>query len=213
LQVRFGVYLAAVYSDMGSNDRAQQVLREAGEIADEDTTSPPVRVSLFWGLASQAWDAADSDGALAYIRRAIGLLESSEDTYNLALAHLLAAQMTSLDGRVDEAGRHLERADRLFLLGADQSDVGILRAEQAIHAAALEQAEEAMARATGCIEGAGQHVTAYIDRGPVVECIVRRGLSGDFDKVLVGRKPGLHFVADLSDTLRRKPGVPIEVVT
>ncbi|HET9471659.1 MAG TPA: helix-turn-helix domain-containing protein [Usitatibacter sp.] len=148
LQVRFGVYLAAVYSDMGSNDRARRVLMEAGEIADEHTTSPPVRVSLYWGLASQAWDAADSDGALAYIRRAIGLLESSEDSYNLALAHLLAAQMTSLDGRYDEAGRNLERAERLFLLGADQSDLGILRAEQAIHAAALERAEEAMARAT-----------------------------------------------------------------
>ena len=74
-------------------------------------------------------------------------------------------------------------------------------------------AEEAMARATGSIEGAGQRVTAYIDRGPVVECIVRRGLSGDFDKVLVGRKPGLRYVPDLSDTLRRKPGVPVEVVT
>jgi transcriptional regulator with XRE-family HTH domain len=148
LQVRFCVYLAAVYSDMGSTDRAQRVLMEAGEIADERTTSPPVRVSLFWGLASQAWDAADSDGALAYIRRAIGLLESSEDTYNLALAHLLAAQMLNLDGRYDEAGRHLERADRLFLLGADRSDLGILRAEQAIHAAALERAEDAMARAT-----------------------------------------------------------------
>jgi transcriptional regulator with XRE-family HTH domain len=148
LQVRFGVYLAAFYSEMGSTDRAQQVLREADEIADEDTTSPPVRVSLYWGLATQAWDAADSDGALAYIRRAIGLLESSEDTYNLALAHLLAGQMTSLDGRHDEAGRHLERAERLFLLGADQSDLGILRAEQAIHAAALQRADEAMARAT-----------------------------------------------------------------
>jgi nucleotide-binding universal stress UspA family protein len=74
-------------------------------------------------------------------------------------------------------------------------------------------AEEAMARATGCIEEAGLRVTPYIDRGPVVESIVRRGLSGDFDVVLVGRKPGPRYVADLSDTLRRKPDLPVEVVT
>jgi transcriptional regulator with XRE-family HTH domain len=149
LRVRFSVYLATAYSELGSSDRARRVLTEASEEADDEAaTAPPVRVSLYWGLATEAWDAADSDGALAYIRRAIGLLESSEDTYSLALAHLLASQMMNLDGRFDEAGRHLERAERLFLLGADQSDLGILRAEQAIRAAALGAADEAMARAT-----------------------------------------------------------------
>ena len=65
----------------------------------------------------------------------------------MALAHLCAAQMLNLDGRFAEAGRHLARADRLFLLGADQSDLGILRAEQAIRAAALEEDEQATALA------------------------------------------------------------------
>ena len=147
LHVRFSVYLATAYSELGSADRARQVLAEASEKADEDTTSPPVRVSLYWAMSTEAWEVADSDAALTYIRRAIGLLESSEDTYNLALAHLCAAQMSNLDGRFAEAGRHLARADRLFLLGADQSDLGILRAEQAIRAAALEEDEQAMALA------------------------------------------------------------------
>jgi tetratricopeptide (TPR) repeat protein len=82
------------------------------------------------------------------IRRAIGLLEASEDSYHLALAHGRAAQLLNLDGRFEEAGRHLEHADRLFPLGADRSDLGVLRAEQAIRAAALGHAKEAMARAT-----------------------------------------------------------------
>jgi tetratricopeptide (TPR) repeat protein len=76
------------------------------------------------------------------------LLEASEDTYHLALANLRAAQLLNLDGRAEEAGPHLERAERLFLLGADQSDLGVLHAEQAIRAAALDDAEEAMAHAT-----------------------------------------------------------------
>jgi nucleotide-binding universal stress UspA family protein len=74
-------------------------------------------------------------------------------------------------------------------------------------------ANEVMSRAAERIECAGQQVTRYIDRGPVVECIVGRGLSGHFDIVLIGRKPGPRYVADLSDTLRRKPGLPVEVVT
>ena len=74
-------------------------------------------------------------------------------------------------------------------------------------------AHEVMERATEHVERAGQRLTPLIDEGPVVDCIVQRGLSGDFDVVLVGRKPGPRFVADLSDTLRRKPGLPVEVVT
>lgn len=148
LQVRFGLYLATAYSELGSADRAQRALLEASESADEHTTSPPVRVTLYWGLSIQAWHSANSEAALAYIRRAIGLLESSEDSYNLALAHLRAGQLLNLDARFDESGRHLDRADRLFLLGADQSDLGLLRAEQAIRAGALEDREQAMAWAT-----------------------------------------------------------------
>jgi transcriptional regulator with XRE-family HTH domain len=147
LQVRFGVYAATAYSELGRADQARTALEEASRKADE-SASPQVRINLYWGMSIEAWRAADSEGALAYIRRAIGLLEASEDTYHLALANLRAAQLLNLDGRSEEAGRHLERADRLFLLGADQSDLGILRAEQAIHAAALKDADEAMARAT-----------------------------------------------------------------
>jgi hypothetical protein len=70
-----------------------------------------------------------------------------------------------------------------------------------------------MDRVVERVESAGQRVKPLIDEGPIVESIVRRGLSGDFDVVLVARKPGPHYVTDLSDTLRRKPGLPIEVVT
>lgn len=74
-------------------------------------------------------------------------------------------------------------------------------------------AQEVMERAADRVEGAGQRLLPLIDEGPIVDCIVQRGLSGDFDLVLVGRKPGTRYVTDLSDTLRRKPGLPVEVVT
>lgn len=148
LHIRFAVYLAAAYSEVGEPTLARHALEEAHEKAQHESASPQIRINLYWASARAAWLEADSEGALVHIHRAIGLLETTEDTYNLALAHLLCAQLLNLDERSDEAGQHLERAERLFVLGAEESDLGVLRAEQAKRAAALADAKEAMARAT-----------------------------------------------------------------
>jgi tetratricopeptide (TPR) repeat protein len=63
--------------------------------------------------------------------RAIGLLEASDDTLQLARAHLTSGQICNLDGRLTDARLHLTQADRLLALGGDVDDIGILRAEQA----------------------------------------------------------------------------------
>jgi transcriptional regulator with XRE-family HTH domain len=147
LHIRFAVYLAAAYSEIGDPTLARHALEEAHEKAQHESASPQIRINLYWASARAAWLEADSEGALVHIHRAIGLLETTEDTYNLALAHLLCAQLLNLDGRSRQAGRHLEQAERLFVLGAEESDLGVLRAEQAKRAAALGDAEEALARA------------------------------------------------------------------
>lgn len=74
-------------------------------------------------------------------------------------------------------------------------------------------AEEVMASALERAEDAGQQLRPLILEGPPVDVIVDQGRSGDFEVVLVARKPGPRYVADLSDTLLRKPGVPLDVVT
>jgi transcriptional regulator with XRE-family HTH domain len=143
LQVRFGVYLASAYSALGEMEAARRTLDEASQRAD-DAAASEARIDLYWAMAREAWMQADSDAALDYIHRAIGLLESSEDSYNLALAHLLAAQMLGLDSRGDEAERHLQRAERLLVLRGDNSDLGLLRAEQAKRAAASGRGQDAV---------------------------------------------------------------------
>jgi transcriptional regulator with XRE-family HTH domain len=147
LQVRFGVYLACAYSELGASDRARAALAEASETAENGSADPQTKIDLYWTAAREAWFEADSHGAFSAIHRAIGILETTEDTYKLARAHLLAAQLMNLDGRGAEAGLHLERAERLLVLGAEDSDLGVLRAEQARRAAQLEDGKEAMARA------------------------------------------------------------------
>jgi transcriptional regulator with XRE-family HTH domain len=144
LQVRYAVYLATACGEAGDMTGAQQALADANEAAKDEPASAQIRINLYWANAREAWFEADSEGALIHIHRAIGLLETTEDTYHLALAHLLCAQLLSLDGRGDEAARHLDRAERLFVLGADDSDLGVLRAEQAKLAALRNDADAAM---------------------------------------------------------------------
>lgn len=48
-----------------------------------------MRINLLWAMAREAWVEADSEAALDLMRRAIGLLESSEDSYNLARRRVL----------------------------------------------------------------------------------------------------------------------------
>jgi transcriptional regulator with XRE-family HTH domain len=155
LQVRYRTFLGETFSALGQLDRARDLLAEAVERA-EGYTLPSARVALYWSHARVAWMQADSDAALDYVARAIGLLDASDDTMQLARAHLLSAQISNLDGRPTEAGRHLAQADRLLALGSDSDDIGILRAEQAKHAAKNGQPRRALAlarEAVSALEG------------------------------------------------------------
>jgi tetratricopeptide (TPR) repeat protein len=95
-----------------------------------------------------AWNEGDSETALWLMRRTIGLLEAGEDALQLARAHMVAGRMLNLDEQHDEADDHLERAEAMFTLGADSSDLGILRAEQAKIVAARGDSEQALVFAT-----------------------------------------------------------------
>jgi tetratricopeptide (TPR) repeat protein len=151
LQIRYRTFLGATHSAVGQLDRAREYLAEAVELSQGHSLTS-ARVVLYWSLARVAWMQADSDAALGYIGRAIGLLEASDDTLQLARAHLLSAQMCSLDGRLEEATPHLLQADRLLALGADEDDLGLLRAEQAKHEAKLGEPARALALAREAVE-------------------------------------------------------------
>jgi transcriptional regulator with XRE-family HTH domain len=144
LAVRFLTYLALARSSVGDLTGAREALNEATARADRAAVPQP-RIALFWALAISAWNEERSESAREYVQRAIGLLESTEDTLQLARAHVFCAQLLTLDGDMDEADIHLAAADRLLGLGADDTDIGLLRAEQAKVAAARGDAETALA--------------------------------------------------------------------
>jgi transcriptional regulator with XRE-family HTH domain len=145
LMIRFISYVSWAYSEHGQPDRAHEALDEATRLAESEDVLPSVRVMVLWELARHASDEGDPVAALAHTRKAIALLEATEDTFQLARAHLLCAQLLSLDRNPDAAAFHLTRAEPLLEEGgAERSELGVLRAEQAKQAAYRGEPERAL---------------------------------------------------------------------
>ncbi len=144
-RVRFATYLSYAIADTGDLDRAQRVLHSVLDDAEivGDVYS---RIRLYWSLARLA-GLQNGPEALDYARRAIALLEVTEDTVHLGQAHLLCAVVLMARGEVADAGPHLGKAEQLFALHAEPHDLASLRNEQAKHAARTGRFDEAVVHA------------------------------------------------------------------
>jgi tetratricopeptide (TPR) repeat protein len=153
-RIRFATHLSYALSNLGRFLEARELLSDLatdpGGVLD-----PYSRIRLYWSLARLATMEGHAQAGLRHLRRAIALLESTEDTLHLARAHLLCSQILLLDGQPEPAGPHLEQAERLFELGGDAVDLGAVRAQQGKRAAQLRDADEAITRANESLELAG----------------------------------------------------------
>jgi tetratricopeptide (TPR) repeat protein len=146
VEIRYATFLSYALTDAGDYDQAASVVREALSRAD-DRTDPYTRVRLYWALGRLNIVEGRSADALEYIRDAIALLRTTDDTLNLARAFLLAAGAELRSGAADDARHHLEQAELLLGAHADATDLGMLRAGQS-HLAALDgDADSAVERA------------------------------------------------------------------
>ena len=126
LIVRYATFLSYALTDGGEYERASEVVRDAlkraGESADGYT-----RVRLYWSLARVAAVEGRSGEALTQIRKAIALLEATDDTLTLARGYLLSAGIDSEEGRIEPTRKQLELAGRLLGASAEPADLGMLR--------------------------------------------------------------------------------------
>jgi transcriptional regulator with XRE-family HTH domain len=154
-EVRFATYLSYALSDVGELERAHEVVREALGRARE-APDPYSRVRLYWSLARLALMEGKPRTALRQIQRAIALLEATEDTRQLARAHLSAGEILIDDSQPDEAEGHFELAERLLGDHADAADLAWLYSEQARASLQLgedDQAERLARQALSLLEG------------------------------------------------------------
>lgn len=156
LRVRFTAYLSAALADLGQLAEAREVAASLSERADLDARA---RAMLYWAQARAESMDGDALAAMALMRRALGLLDASDDALGVARAHLLCAEILLLNEQADDAKPHLRQAERLFELGADRRDVGALRTQKAHYAAQRGDADEAVTLARRAIEGLAEDAT------------------------------------------------------
>jgi transcriptional regulator with XRE-family HTH domain/Flp pilus assembly protein TadD len=129
VRLRLATYLSYALTDLGEFERARSVLEELDSDAALD---PHAQVTMHWSLARLAYMEGQPRAALSEIRRAITLLDHTEDSLELARAHLFAAEVHLWAYNIPEAERHLELAAQLETLAADARDLGALHAGQAL---------------------------------------------------------------------------------
>ena len=147
----YSAYLSQALEERGEAAGARIALLEARERL-EAAGNARARIELYWSLARAATEAQHFDRALAYLRRAVALLEATEDTVELAQAHLTCARLLVEEGQAEQAGTHLERAEWLLRLGGEQAELGVLRTEQSRWAAEVGRPDEALERARDAVE-------------------------------------------------------------
>src|SRR5579859_939326 len=150
--VRFSTSLSYALSDLGDLSGAQAALRPA--LAHEGKESDPyARVRLYWSLARLAEFEGRGATALAYSRRALALLEATDDTLHLARAHQFTARVLLLqDGDLDGAADELRRAEQLFGTNCAAVDTAALRTDQAWLCARQGDGESALELAQAALE-------------------------------------------------------------
>lgn len=150
--IRFATYLSDALSDLGDTHGAQLAVRDALQRAATGA-DPYTRVRLYWAQARLAETQGRALEALDHTRRAIALLEATEDTLQLARAHVRCASILMLPGGEEEqANEQLERAEELFGPHASPADLGHLRTVQARLAADAGSGAEALLLAHEALE-------------------------------------------------------------
>jgi transcriptional regulator with XRE-family HTH domain len=140
VRLRLATYLSYALTDLGDFERARWVLEETDA---EAALEPHAQVTMHWSLARLAYMEGQPRAALREIRRAIILLDHTEDSLELARAHLFAAEVHLWAYNTPEATRHLELAARLESLDADARDLGALHSGQALAQARVGDFERA----------------------------------------------------------------------
>jgi transcriptional regulator with XRE-family HTH domain len=118
VEARYATLLSYALTDMGEISRAEEVVQRALDKM-EDTSDPYMRVRLYWSIARLAHAEGRDTVALTNVRKAIALLQATDDTFHLARAHILAAVITLGRENADDADTHLQKAEQL--LGASST--------------------------------------------------------------------------------------------
>jgi transcriptional regulator with XRE-family HTH domain len=180
VSVRYATLLSYALSDGGDLARAERVVQDALERAEE-SEDPYMRVRLYWSMARLAHQEGRASVALTNVRKAIALLQATDDSFHLARAHILAAGITLTRDDVAGCERHLDHAEQL--LGPhpsmpDAVEIKVLRSRVAVR----------HGDAVGAVELARETLDLVGDQSPADEGLAFAALGDGL--ALAGEYPG-----------------------
>lgn len=153
-RVRFSSYLSYALTDLGDLEGARRVVEEELLFSD-DAADPYTRVRLYWSLGRIAHEQEKPLVALEQFRRAVALLEATEDSVHLARACLsCAAAILAAGDEVGEAQRQIDQAERLLGVRPEPADLAVIRRLQSMSAARVKAFGEGVRRAREAQEAA-----------------------------------------------------------
>ena len=167
-EARYATLLSYVLSDMGDLARAEDVVRHALKRV-KNTGDPYMRVRLYWSMARLAHTEGRESVALTNVRKAIALLQATEDTLNLARAHILAAYITLSREDHAAAATHLDQADTLLGANVTPQERFEITTQRSRVAALQGDAEAAVRLGREAVELAGHESPA--DRGVALSAL------------------------------------------
>jgi transcriptional regulator with XRE-family HTH domain len=151
VEARYATLLSYALTDMGDIARAEEVVRHALE-RTKDTNDPYMRVRLYWSIARLAHAEGRDSVALTNVRKAIALLQTTDDTFHLARAHILAAGITLGRENADAAEDHLVLAENLLGTSTTPQDTLYITQSRARVALLRHEAEHAADLAREALE-------------------------------------------------------------
>ena len=161
-EARYAVLLSYALSDAGDLARAEEVVQHALDQTQE-SEDPYMRVRLYWSMARLASAEGRAAVGLANVRKAIALLQATDDTLHLARAHILAANIALTRDDAGTASPHLDDAERLLGSAPTAEDATEVKRGRSRIAALTGDAERAAALARETIALIGDETPA--DKG------------------------------------------------
>ena len=144
--LRFAVLLANAHIDNGSFSKAEELIGETLAIA-RDLRDPIVLARLYWSQSRLHTERREPETAARLARKALDILELTENTHYIARAHQLLAHIELERGRAEEAMELLQEGWPLLERSGNVVEQAQFRLEEARALARLGQEEEAAALA------------------------------------------------------------------
>lgn len=206
-ELRFGVLLANALIDAGELGAAQASLASVMRIAEE--TGDPVTVArIYWSQSRLHGMRHEPQLAGRYARRALEVLERTENDSYVAMAYHLLAHTEAEQGNGEEALRLLARGRELFASDLGKRDDARFATAEARALLTLGRSREAAERASHALElvdalGPGDRGLTYVALAEIFKS------AGDAERARMLLGQALDLLVDYGSKLALEAARPL----